>query len=151
MLTQKKPWLQHAMMKTHLWHPFPFALSDSPGGHPKVFLDEVAGDGQRQQGEEEDGGHVADDTQCGHTQQGGTGEALQRGRDVLVDCVCVSGKPVEDAAERSRLKQPGRMKREKKMMTCVSIASKLHDDSNKTDLSAQTIFQLLYFTTLYFS
>lgn len=81
----------------------------SPGGHTEVFLDEVAGDSQRQEGDEEDGGHVADDAQSGHTQQGGAGEALQGGGDVLVDCVCVCGKPVEDAAERSRLKQPGGM------------------------------------------
>lgn len=46
----------------------PGFLSDSPGGHPEVFLNEVAGDGQRQQGKEEDGCHVGDDTQGGHTQ-----------------------------------------------------------------------------------
>ena len=85
-------------------------ISDSPRGHPEVFLDEVAGDGQWQEGDEKDGGHVADDAQSRHTQQGGAGEALQGGGDVLVDCVCVCGKPVEDAAERSRLKQPGGMK-----------------------------------------
>lgn len=37
--------------------------SDPPGRHPEVFLDEVAGDGQGQQGDEEDGDHVADDPQ----------------------------------------------------------------------------------------
>lgn len=88
----------------------PSVPSDSPGGHPEVFLDEVAGDGQRQEGDEEDGGHVGDDAQGGHTQQGGAGEALQGGGDVLVDRVGVCGKPVEDAAERSRLKQSGGMK-----------------------------------------
>lgn len=86
-------------------------LSDSPGGHPEVFLDEVAGNGQRQEGDEEDGGHVGDDAQGGHTQQGGTGEALQGVGDVLVDCVCVCGKPVEQGAEGSRLKQPGGTKK----------------------------------------
>lgn len=97
-------------MKTYNCGIHPSVLSDSPGGHPEVFLDEVAGDGQRQEGDEEDWGHVGDDAQGGHTQQGGAGEALQSGRDVLVDCVCVCGKPVEDAAERRRLKQPGGMK-----------------------------------------
>lgn len=90
----------------------PSLPSGSPGGHPEVFLDEVAGDGQRQEGDEEDGGHVGDDAQGGHAQQGGAGEALQGGGDVLVDCVCVRGKPVEDAAERSGLKQPAGMKTE---------------------------------------
>lgn len=84
--------------------------SRSPGRHTEVFLDEVTGDGQRQEGNEEHGGHVGDDAQGGHTQQGGAGEALQGGGDVLVDCVCVCGKPVEDAAEGSRLKQPEDMK-----------------------------------------
>lgn len=84
--------------------------SRSPGRDTEVFLDEVTGDGQRQEGNEEDGGHVGDDAQGGHTQQGGAGEALQGGGDVLVDCVGVCGKPVEDAAEGSRLKQPEDMK-----------------------------------------
>lgn len=84
--------------------------SHSPGRHTEVFLDEVAGDGQRQEGEQEHRGHVGNDTQGGDTQQGGAGEALQGGRDVLVDCVCVGGEPVEDAAERSRFKQPGGVK-----------------------------------------
>lgn len=88
----------------------PSVPSRSPGRDPEVFLDEVAGDGQRQEGDEEDGGHVGDDAQGGHTQQGGAGEALQRGGDVLVDRVCVCGEPVEDAAEGSRLKQPEGMK-----------------------------------------
>lgn len=69
-------------------------------------MDEVAGDGQRHEGEEEEGRHVRDDAQGGNTQQGGAGEALQGGGDVLVDCVGVCGKPVEDAAEWSRLKEP---------------------------------------------
>lgn len=85
----------------------------SPGSHPEVFLNEVAGDRQWQKSNEEDGCHVGDDTQGGHTQQGGAGEALQRGGDVLVDCVCVCGKPVEDAAEWSGLKQPGGAKKQK--------------------------------------
>ena len=80
--------------------------SHLPGRHPEVFLDEVTGDGQRQQGDEEDGRHVGDDAQGGHAQQGGAREALQGGGDVLVDCVCVRGEPVEDAAEGRRLKQP---------------------------------------------
>lgn len=88
----------------------PSVPSRSPGRDAEVFLDEVAGDGQRQEGDEEDGGHVGDDAQGGHTQQGGAGEALQRGGDVLVDRVCVCGEPVEDAAEGSRLKQPEGMK-----------------------------------------
>lgn len=94
-------------------------LQDSPGGHPEVFLDEVAGDGQWQEGDEEDRGHIGDDTQGGHTQQGGAGEAFQGGWDVLVDCVRVGGKPVEDAAERSRLKQPGGMKTDMNWLNCV--------------------------------
>lgn len=84
--------------------------SHSPGRDPEVFLDEVADDGERQEGHEEDGGHVGDDTQGGHAQQRGAREALQSGGDVLVDCVCVSGEPVQDAAEGSRLKQPEDMK-----------------------------------------
>lgn len=90
---------QHASLR-------PCVPSDWPGGHPEVLLHEVAGDGQRQEGDEKDGGHVGDDAQSGQAQQGGAGEALQGGGDVLVNCVCVCGKPVEDAAERSRLKQP---------------------------------------------
>ena len=95
-------------------NPLLYALTqgaDSPGGHPEVFLDEVAGDGERQQGEEKDGGHVGDDAQGGHTQQGGAGQALQGGGDVLVDGVGVCGEPVEDTAERSRLKQPAGIKK----------------------------------------
>lgn len=84
----------------------PPVVSHSPGCNPKVLLDEVTGDGKWQQGDEEYRGHIGDDTQGGHTQQGGAGEAFQRGGDVLVNRVCVCGKPVEDAAERSRLKQP---------------------------------------------
>lgn len=84
----------------------------SPGGHPEVFLDEVAGDGQRQEGDEEDRGHVGNDAQGGDAQQGGAAEALQRGGDVLVDGVGVRGEPVEDAAERSRLEQPGGKKQQ---------------------------------------
>lgn len=80
--------------------------SHLPGRDPEVFLDEVTGDGQRQQGDEKHGGHVGDDAQGGHAQQGGAREALQGGGDVLVDCVCVWGEPVEDAAEGGRLKQP---------------------------------------------
>lgn len=78
----------------------------SPGRHAEVLLDEVAGDGQRQQGEEEDGRDVADDAQGGDAQQGGAAEALQRGGDVLVDGVGVGGEPVEDAAQRGGLEQP---------------------------------------------
>lgn len=85
--------------------------SHSPGRHPEVFLDEVAGDGQGQQGDEEDGGHVADDPQGRNTQQGGAGEALQGGGDVLVDGVDVRGEPVEDASEGSGLEQPGGKRR----------------------------------------
>lgn len=81
--------------------------SHSPGCHSEVFLDEVAGNGQRQEGDEEDRSHIGDDTQGGDAQQGGAGEAFQRGGDVLVDGVCVGGEPVEDAAEWSRFKQPG--------------------------------------------
>lgn len=88
--------------------------SDSPGRHPEVFLDEVAGDGQRQEGDEEDGRHVADDAQGRHAQQGGAGQALEGGGDVLVDRVRVRGEPVEDAAERSRLEQPAGRKTVKK-------------------------------------
>lgn len=84
----------------------PSVVSHSPGRNPEVLLDEVTGDGKWQQGDEEYGGHIGDDTQGGHTQQGGAGEAFQRGGDVLVNRVCVCGKPVEDAAEGSRLKQP---------------------------------------------
>lgn len=84
--------------------------SHSPGRDPEVFLDEVADDGERQEGHEEDGGHVGDDAQGGHTQQRGAREALQSGGDVLIDCVCVCGEPVQDAAEGSRLKQPEDMK-----------------------------------------
>lgn len=83
----------------------------SPGCHPEVLLDEVAGDGERQQGDEEDGRHVGDDTQRGNTQQGGAAEALQGCGDVLVDGVCVGGEPVKDAAEGGRLKQPGGIKK----------------------------------------
>lgn len=79
----------------------------SPGRHAEVLLDEVAGHCQRQQGEEEDGRHVADDAQRRHAQQGGAAEALQRGGDVLVDGVGVGGEPVEDAAEGGGLEQPG--------------------------------------------
>lgn len=95
----------------HLHRQRQTVLSDSPGGHAEVLLDEVAGDGERQEGEEEDGGHVGDDPEGGHTQQGGAGQALQGGGDVLVDGVGVGGKPVEDAAERRRLKQPAGRKR----------------------------------------
>lgn len=86
--------------------------SPSPGSHPEVFLYEVAGDSQWQEGNEEDGRDVGDDTQSGHAQQGGAGEALEGGGNVLVDCVGVGGKPVEDAAERSGLKEPGGKKEE---------------------------------------
>lgn len=86
-------------------------LSDSPGSHPEVFLDEVAGDGQRQEGDEEDGGHVGDDAESWHTQQGGAHETLQGGGDVLIDGVRVRGEPVEDVAEWSGLKQPGGAKK----------------------------------------
>lgn len=79
----------------------------SPGRHAEVLLDEVAGDCQRQQGDEKDGRNVADDAQGGDAQQGGAGEALQRGGDVLVDGVGVGGEPVEDAAQRGGLEQPG--------------------------------------------
>lgn len=87
------------------------ALSGSPGRHAEVFLDEVAGDGQRQEGHQEDGRHVGDDAQGGDAQQRGAGEALQRGGDVLVDGVGVGGEAVEDAAERSRLEEPEAEKR----------------------------------------
>lgn len=82
-------------------------LLSSPGRHAEVLLDEVAGDRQRQQGDEEDGRHVADDAQGGDAQQGGAGEALQRGGDVLVDGVGVGGEPVEDAAQGGGLEEPG--------------------------------------------
>lgn len=117
----------------------PSVPAHSPGGHPEVFLDEVAGDGQRQEGDEEDGGHVGDDAQGGHTQQGGAGEALQGGGDVLVDGVCVCGKPVEDAAEWSRLKQPGDMK-------TGSVSSKSH----KSDLQIfYNSCSFCFYTTLF--
>lgn len=90
--------------------------SDSPGRHPEVFLDEVAGDGQREQGDKEDGGHVADDPQGRNAQQGGAGETLQGGGDVLVDGVDVRGEPVEDASEGSGLKQPEGMRRNRRMI-----------------------------------
>lgn len=83
----------------------------SPGCHPEVLLDEVAGNGERQQGDEEDGRHVGDDAQRGNTKQGGAAEALQGCGDVLVDGVCVSGEPIKDAAEGGRLKQPGGIKK----------------------------------------
>lgn len=85
--------------------------SNSPGRHPEVFLDEVAGDGQGQQGDEEDRGHVADDPQGRNAQQGGAGETFQGGGDVLVDGVDVRGEPVEDASKGSCLEQPGGMRR----------------------------------------
>lgn len=78
-----------------------------PGRHAEVLLDEVAGDRQRQQGDEEDGRDVADDAQGGDAQQGGAAEALQGGGDVLVDGVGVCGEPVEDAAQRGGLEEPG--------------------------------------------
>lgn len=86
---------------------YPSVFLSSPGRHAEVLLYEVAGDGQRQQGDEEDGRHVADDAQGGDAQQGGAGEALQRGGDVLVDGVGVGGEPVEDAAQGGGLEQPG--------------------------------------------
>lgn len=91
----------------------PTIPSDSPGSHPEVFLNKVAGDGQRQKGDEENGCDVGDDTQSGHAQQGGAGEALEGGGNVLIDCVGVSGKSVQDAAERSGLKEPEEKKESK--------------------------------------
>lgn len=87
--------------------------SDSPGSHPEVFLNKVAGDSQRQKGNEENGCDVGDDTQSRHAQQGGAGEALEGGGNVLIDCVGVSGKSVQDAAERSGLKEPEEKKESK--------------------------------------
>lgn len=85
----------------------PAVQPHSPGRNPEVLLDEITSDSQRQKGDDEDGGHVGNDPQCRHTQQGRAGETLQGGGDVLVNGVCVCGKSVEDAAEGSRLKQPG--------------------------------------------
>lgn len=96
-------------------------LSDSPGSHPEVFLDEVAGDGQRQEGDEDDGGNVGDDAESWHTQQGGAHETLEGGGDVLIDSVGVRGKPVEDAAKWRCLKQPGGKKN--KVMSFALIIS----------------------------
>lgn len=83
------------------------AARRSPGRHAEVLLDEVAGDRQRQQGDEKDGRDVANDAQGGDAQQRGAAEALQGGGDVLVDGVGVGGEPVEDAAQRGGLEQPG--------------------------------------------
>lgn len=55
----------------------------SPGRHPEVLLDEVAHDGQGQEGHEEHRCDVGDDGQGRDTEQGGAAQALQCGWDVL--------------------------------------------------------------------
>lgn len=58
-------------------------MMPSPGRHPEVLLDEVAHDGQGQEGHEEHRCDVGDDGQGRDTEQGGAAQALQRGWDVL--------------------------------------------------------------------
>lgn len=58
-------------------------IKRSPRSDPEVLLYEVACDGQRHQSNEEHRGHVGDDPQGRHTQQGGATQTLQGGRDVL--------------------------------------------------------------------
>lgn len=113
-------------LMTTSWDICPSILSHSPGSHPEVFLDEVAGDGQWQEGDKEHGGHVGDDTESWHTQQGGAHETLQGGGDVLIDSVDVCGKPVQDAAKWRCLKQPGEMQK-KWSPLLYFIRNKLYD------------------------
>lgn len=63
--------------------PGPRPVTPPPGRHPEVLLDEVAHDGQGQEGHEEHRCDVGDDGQGGDTEQRGAAQALQRGRDVL--------------------------------------------------------------------
>lgn len=55
----------------------------SPGCHPEVLLDEVAHDGQGQEGHKEHRCDIGDDGQSGDAEQGRAAQALQRGWDVL--------------------------------------------------------------------
>lgn len=107
-----------------------------------MFLDEVAGDSERQEGNEEHGRHVGDDPQGAQTQQGGAGEALQGGGDVLVDGVRVRGKPVEDAAEGSRLKQPEGAKGKQ---TVHFIDFRENEDKNKQHGTTNNDSVVVYF------
>lgn len=79
--------------------------------HSEVFLDEVAGYGERSESDEENRCDIWDNTQCRHTQQCGANQTLQS-----------SGNMLELEREREMVDRKKEKKKTQKVYTLITVS-----------------------------